>query len=310
MATLDLQKRIHEDLGRQGTALQDPTDSIGHALRADWQGKFEQSERKLVHLEGKICSETVSLQSTRPMDFSELQKLKMDKWTNEMLNLHVIKDQLLHKLRARKAELSVLDQTHAAWALDQSMKAHVKKAVNRHSSGIESTLSKYNDKLKELGALRALDPTRHHVYLPPIILRSDLYKLDIDQGIWEDCDWSQFPDGTLPCWLTNAKVKEQIRFTQQLHNSRQELRRCKAEHANLRQWFTQEYHSYEALYKHTEHRDKPMAFYAYEKLLFLQQILDRWCSATKNVPIADDASEWLSPAPLQPFQHGQLNRDG
>ena len=83
----------------------------------------------------------------------ELQKLKNDKWTNELLNLHVIKDQLLHKLQAQKAELSVLDRSHAVQALDQNMKAHVEKAVNKRSHGIDTTLSKYNDKLKELGAL-------------------------------------------------------------------------------------------------------------------------------------------------------------
>ena len=60
------------------------------------------------------------------------------------------------------------------------MKAHVEKAVNKHSHGIDSTLSKYNDKLKELGALRSLNPTHHNVYLPPIIPWNDLYKLDVD----------------------------------------------------------------------------------------------------------------------------------
>ena len=56
-----------------------------------------------------MANDTAVLQSMRPIDFSELQKLKSDKWTNELLNLGVIKDQLLHKLWARKAELSVLD---------------------------------------------------------------------------------------------------------------------------------------------------------------------------------------------------------
>ena len=49
------------------------------------------------------------------------RKLKSDKWTNKLLNLCIIKDQLLHKLQARKAELSVLDQSNAVQVLDQSM---------------------------------------------------------------------------------------------------------------------------------------------------------------------------------------------
>ena len=100
-----------------------------------------------------MANDTAVLQLMQPINFLELQKLKSDKWTNKLLNLCIIKDQLLHKLQARKAELSVLDQSHAVQVLDQSMKAHVEKAVNKCSHGIESTLSKYNDKLKELGVL-------------------------------------------------------------------------------------------------------------------------------------------------------------
>ncbi|KAF8342110.1 uncharacterized protein EI90DRAFT_3115984 [Cantharellus anzutake] len=236
-----LQKKIHEDLKRCGSALQDPTDSVARALLADWQERFDQSEQKLVQLERQIADQTVALESTRPVDFSELQKLKNDKWTNELLNLRVIKDQLLHKLRARKAELSVLDRSHAVRALDQSMKAHVEKAVNKRSSGIESTLSKYNNKLKELGALRNADPALREVYLPPVIPRRNLYKLDVDQPIWENSDRPEASGDALPCWLTDVEVKEGIRYAQQLKNSHQELARCKAEHANLRQWFLQEY---------------------------------------------------------------------
>ena len=54
-------------------------------------------------------NETAVLKSTQLVDFLELQKLKNDKWMNELLNLCVIKDQLLHKLWAQKAKLSVLD---------------------------------------------------------------------------------------------------------------------------------------------------------------------------------------------------------
>src|SRR5260370_38420767 len=100
------------------------------------------------------------------------------------------------------------------------MKAYVEKAVNKHSHGIDSTLLKYNDKLKELGALQSLDPAHHNIYLPPIIPQNDFYKLDVNQVIWEDCDWSK---DTVPCWLADPKIKEEIHYAQQLQNSHQEL---------------------------------------------------------------------------------------
>src|SRR5260370_20930466 len=252
-------------------------------------------------------NEMAVLKSTQLVDFSELEKLKNDKWTNELLNLHVIKDQLLHKLWAQKAKLSVLDRSHAVWALDQNMKAHVEKAVNKHSHGIDSTLSKYNNKLKELGALQSLNPTCHNVYLPPIIPWNDLYKLDVDQIIWEDCDWLE---DTVPCWLANPKVKEGICYVQQLQNSHQELSRCKAEHANLHEWFTQEYCTYEALHKFFECHDDSVAFFAYEKLLFLQGVLNCWCINMESVPIAEDALVWISHAAIPLPEHHRPDLSG
>ncbi|KAF8325311.1 uncharacterized protein EI90DRAFT_3128880 [Cantharellus anzutake] len=73
-ATVELQKKIHKDLGGCGGALQDPTDSVARALLADWQERFDQSEQKLVQLERRIADETAALKSTRPVDFSELQE--------------------------------------------------------------------------------------------------------------------------------------------------------------------------------------------------------------------------------------------
>src|SRR5260370_29364670 len=54
MATLDLQKKIHEDLERQGSAFQDPIDSVSCALLADWQERVEKSEAKLGHLGERV----------------------------------------------------------------------------------------------------------------------------------------------------------------------------------------------------------------------------------------------------------------
>jgi hypothetical protein len=70
-----------------------------------------------------------------------------------------------------------------------------------------------------------------------------LYRLDVDQDIWEDSrgDIADFPDGVVPPWLADPSVKEGIRLAQEMASCQQELERCKAEHGNLRTWFAEEY---------------------------------------------------------------------
>ncbi|KAF9502609.1 hypothetical protein BS47DRAFT_1310892, partial [Hydnum rufescens UP504] len=70
-----------------------------------------------------------------------------------------------------------------------------------------------------------------------------LYKLDVDQDIWEDSqgDIADFLDGVVPPWLADPSVKEGIRISQEVASCQQELERCKGEHANLQMWFHEEY---------------------------------------------------------------------
>ena len=69
----------------------------------------------------------------------ELEKLKKDEWTNELINFQVLRDQLIWKLHSRWFELNVLDHSKAC-TINQNVKAHVEKAVKSQSSGIDVTL--------------------------------------------------------------------------------------------------------------------------------------------------------------------------
>ena len=117
-------------------------------------------------------------------------------------------------------------------------------------------------------------------------------------------------EDTVPCWLANPKAKEEIHYVQQLQNSHQELLRCKVEHANLCEWFIQEYHTYEVLLKFFEGHDDSVAFFAYERLLFLQGVLNHWCIDMESVPITEDAPVWITPAALPLLEHHRPDLSG
>src|SRR5260370_28701305 len=72
----------------------------------------------------------------------------------------------------------------------------------------------------------------------------------------------------------------------------------------------QEYHTYKVLHKFFEHHDDSVASFAYEKLLFLQGVLNHWCIDTESVPIAEDALVWITPAALPLLEHHRPDLSG
>ncbi|KAF8321007.1 uncharacterized protein EI90DRAFT_2829729, partial [Cantharellus anzutake] len=139
------------------------------------------------------------------------------------LNLHVLRDQLLRKLHARKQELQRLDQSHGGRVADQSLQDHVDKAVSRCSAGVDATLKKYNDKILQLAEMRGRNGVAEDAWLPSPLRKEGLYKLDVDQDIWQDCDPSQFEE--LPTWLTDPCVKEGIPLAQMVVSCQSEIAR-------------------------------------------------------------------------------------
>src|SRR5258708_34482499 len=83
----------------------------------------------------------------------ELWKAEKDKWAIGFTNLHVLKDQLHHKLQAQKAELGRLDHWHGQQEVDQSLHSQIEKVVKKRSTSTDSTLQKYNEKLRSLVSL-------------------------------------------------------------------------------------------------------------------------------------------------------------
>ncbi|KAF9513641.1 hypothetical protein BS47DRAFT_1393204 [Hydnum rufescens UP504] len=279
-ATLESQKENLKDAIAEGINLVEGESTASNLVQAEWQEKVQLLREAIQCLEGTIKKKTDELQLSDWTSAAELSWLKRDKWVNVQLNLHVLWEQLLRKLRARKFELATLDHANSSCILDQKTKAHVEKAVKSRSGGIEATVKKYNAKLKELG----------------------LYQLDVDQDIWEDSrgDIADFPDGIVPPWLGDPSVKEGIQLSQEIANCCQELERCKAEHANLQTWFCEEYSRVMEVFMGSE--DEDVSYFALHQANQLYEWMTAWKKDMVQVPISSGAPSWdniCRPLPLQ-----------
>ncbi|KAF9507822.1 hypothetical protein BS47DRAFT_1303550 [Hydnum rufescens UP504] len=200
-------------------------------------------------LEDNIARKTKALRLEDHVSADRLANLKKDKWINLQLNIRVLCDQLITKLRARKFELANLERAHASQAMDQKTKSHVEKAVKQCAPGIEATVHKYNAKWKEMLKERGKNGVRRDAYVPPELVMGGLFNLDIDQDIWENADMVDFEGGEIPLWLANKEVRDGIRVAQEVKSCQEELRRCDVEYSNLRAWFVEEYEAVHNIFK-------------------------------------------------------------
>ncbi|KAF9509309.1 hypothetical protein BS47DRAFT_1301625 [Hydnum rufescens UP504] len=213
-----------------------PEDSAGEAVLVEWQERVHSTKLAISQLQSNIKKKTEGLKLGDRVAARKLEQLKKDRWITMQLNLHILREQLVQKLHACKFELATLDHAHSTWILHQKTKVHVEKAVHHHLSRIDAMMKKYNAKIKEMAEYRQTSRTiSKSAYIPPLLLKEGLYKMDVDQDIWEDAraDVGDFPDSVLPQWLVDASVKKGIFMAQEVVNCEQELERCKVESSNL-----------------------------------------------------------------------------
>jgi hypothetical protein len=254
------------------------------SLQEEINDRVSQTRRSIARVGGEIKAKTESLRLTDFKSFKDLQRLRKSAWLNKQLNMRVVLDQLLVKLRSRKFELANLDRGHTSRELDNQHRDHIEKATKGRERGIQATIKAYERLRKDMMMMRGKDGVAKDAYIPPEITTS-VYKLDVDQDIWlaqSTEGLAQFPGGVVPAWLSDASVRVGIRAAQEVVNSQEELKRCMAEHSNLRQWLETEYLATQFIFNHSA--DVGVKHFALQRLHHLFDLHGVWQKELDDVP--------------------------
>ncbi|KAF8334705.1 uncharacterized protein EI90DRAFT_2914624 [Cantharellus anzutake] len=290
-AELRTQETLYEELihTRPGD------DDLVHQL--ELQQFMERVAKEILRLKGLLATNMHKLGAQGDATLEELERLKKDEWTNELINFRVLRDQLIRKLRSRRFELSVLDHSKAC-TIDQNVKAHVEKAAKSRLSAIDITLQKYNEKLELLRRLQHTSPAHHNKHIPPLLTCDTVLQLDVDQDLWQEFFDHDPGEGELPKWMTDSGVRGNIPYAQEMDNCQSEICRLTAEHANLRQWLAEEYAAYSSLFQSCQEKGSvDIAFLALNWLHELHDLSIPWQNHTQNVPCPLNALMWLDTTP-------------
>ncbi|KAI5985254.1 hypothetical protein EDD15DRAFT_2390194 [Pisolithus albus] len=147
--------------------------------------------------------------------YANLAKIQNSAYLQLRMHALSIKKRIRDRLHQRKFELERLERSYRHTVSEQRLQYHTEASVKRREPGIVKLASSYNN-----------------LY--------SLFKLDVDDDIWQDVGLGDDSDGLLPPWLADERVRSGIRSLLELRRCEEEERRLLQEKKNLVLWFSEE----------------------------------------------------------------------
>ncbi|KAI6015741.1 hypothetical protein BKA83DRAFT_4031408, partial [Pisolithus microcarpus] len=126
------------------------------------------------------------------------------------------------RLCQRKFELERLERSYCQTVSEQRLQNHTETSVKQHEPGIVKLSTNYNNMCLQMAALIHQGKAPQGSIAPVLIPRDALFKLDVDDDIWQDAGLEDDTGRLPPAWLADEKVQSGIR-------SLLELRCCEEE---------------------------------------------------------------------------------
>jgi hypothetical protein len=116
-----------------------------------------------------------------------------------------------------------------------------KSSIKRREPTILKLANTYNDLCRQLANLIANGQAPPGSVVPQSIQRDGLFRLDVDDDIWQDVGLDDEYDGGIPLWLGDEGVRLGIQALLQHDRCCEEEVRLRKERCNLQQWFMEEW---------------------------------------------------------------------
>lgn len=126
--------------------------------------------------------------------------------------------------------------------LEQKVNVHVEDSVRRRDPTIQNLARDYNKHCETMATLKRAGKAPAGATLPPTIQKGSLFKLDVDDEIWQDIGLDEETDGgSPPLWLCNDGVREGIKAMLQRDRCLEEEARLQNERLAMQEWFSEEW---------------------------------------------------------------------
>jgi len=125
--------------------------------------------------------------------------------------------------------------------LDSKLHAHTETALKRREPTILKLTKNYNDLCWQMDALICQGKAPLGAIKPLDIPREGIFKLDVDDEIWQDVGLDEESDGAPPLWLSDERVRLGITKMLDVDRCEEEEIRLIRERRALQEWMQEEW---------------------------------------------------------------------
>ncbi|EPQ50190.1 hypothetical protein GLOTRDRAFT_50923 [Gloeophyllum trabeum ATCC 11539] len=211
------------------------------------QAELVQAEMRLTDVRTKLSREQALLKAKeRELGVdgrADLQRLRNSKYLTHRLNALALKKRLRERLRQRKFELERVERAYRNLANDKRIHSHTETQVKRREPGIQQLARDFNGLCGVMRDLIRKGQAPPGSVAPDTIDSKALFKLDVDDTIWQDVGLDEDPNSgeSIPPWLGDDAVRTGIRAWVELQRCQEEEKRLRRERRAIQEWFAEEW---------------------------------------------------------------------
>ncbi|KAI6132563.1 hypothetical protein EDD16DRAFT_1514690 [Pisolithus croceorrhizus] len=179
---------------------------------------------------------------------------------------------------------------------EQRLQYKTEASVKQQEPGIVKLASSYNNLCLQMVGLIHKGKAPRGSNAPLLIPRDSLFKLDVDDDIWQDVGLGDDSDGVLPPWLVDEKIHSGIRSLLEWRCCEEEERHLLQERKALVLWFSEEWGHMQKIRKEA---DDNLAYELDCRASALAGLCLLWKKKLKDFPWSPDENWGASDVELQ-----------
>ena len=171
----------------------------------------------------------------------ELSKLLKSAFLGLRMNALALKQRIRDRLQQRKFEFERLERSYRNSLNEKKLHNHTGRQITRREPGISQLVKTYNGLCAQMETLIKHNRAPKGAIIPHHIAKDGLFKLDVDDDIWQDVGLEDDIEGEIPDWLGNGDVRKGIQHLVDYDHCVDEETRLMKERCALQEWFVEEW---------------------------------------------------------------------
>jgi hypothetical protein len=269
----ELETMILDGIYPEGTSLDEVQENL-----LEYQTKLAKLQKSMVNKKSQLSID----------GRLNLTQLLGNEFLKQRMNALALKQRLRDRLRHRKFELENMERAYRNTVNHAKLEAHTQQQVKRKEPGIQTLARKYNTLCKSLVEMIKLKKAPKGAIAPLPIETDGLFKLDVDDDIWQDIGLTDENDENvnIPAWLGDEHVRQGIKSLLDFDRCMEERVRLISECISMRQWMREEWAVVTSAIGYSA-EDPDVVYQLNERRNVLLRLCVAWDPAVKMIPIEE-----------------------